>query len=175
MLSSKVKKNEQLDIIKYPNQVLREKAKPVEKITHEIFELAEGMIKTMLKNNGVGLAANQVGALWRLFVVNLKPFEDTPEPAVIINPKILKKEGVIEEEEGCLSFPGLYLHIPRAKKLLLHYQNLFNERVVMEAEGFLARAIQHESDHLDGILFIDYTKEEEQAKVKQYLQSLSQL
>ncbi|MCX7994802.1 MAG: peptide deformylase [candidate division WOR-3 bacterium] len=134
-----------LEIIKYPGQILREKTRPVERITDEIFSLAEKMIETMIRNDGIGLAANQVGSLWRLFVINLKPFEERTEPVVVINPKILKQDGLVEDEEGCLSFPGLFLHIPRYNRLLLHYQNLYNEKIVIEADGLLARAIQHEN------------------------------
>jgi len=159
-------------IIRYPDKVLRQKARPVEKITKEIFDLAESMIKTMFDNDGIGLAANQVGVLWNLFVVNLKPLDDQPEPAVIINPKIIKQEELTEDEEGCLSFPGLFLHIPRYKRLLLHYQNLYNENIVIEADGLVARAIQHEYDHLNGILFIDYVNEKEKDKAEEYLSNL---
>uniref|UniRef100_A0A7V0Z3H0 Peptide deformylase n=1 Tax=candidate division WOR-3 bacterium TaxID=2052148 RepID=A0A7V0Z3H0_UNCW3 len=159
-------------IVRYPDKVLRQKAKPVEKITKEIFDLAESMVKTMFDNDGIGLAANQVGVLWNLFVVNLKPLDDQPEPVVVINPKIIKQEEKIEDEEGCLSFPGLFLHIPRYKRLLLHYQNLYNEKIVIEADGLVARAIQHEYDHLNGTLFIDYVNEKEKDKVKEYLSNL---
>lgn len=159
-------------IVKYPDSILRQKAKPVEKITKEIYNLAESMIETMLNNDGVGLAANQVGALWSLFVVNLKPLEDKPEPVVIINPKIIKIEELVEDEEGCLSFPGLFLQIPRYKRLILHYQNLFNEKIVIEANGLVARAIQHENDHLNGVLFIDYVNEKEKDKLEIYLSNI---
>ncbi len=159
-------------IVKYPDSILRQKAKPVEKITKEIYNLAESMIETMLNNDGVGLAANQVGALWSLFVVNLKPQDDKPEPLVIINPKIIKIEELVEDEEGCLSFPGLFLQIPRYKRLILHYQNLFNEKIVIEADGLVARAIQHENDHLNGVLFIDYVNEKEKDKVEIYLSNI---
>ncbi len=159
-------------IVKYPDKILRQKTKPVEKITREIFDLGESMIKTMLSNDGIGLAANQVGNLWNLFVINLKPFDEKPEPEVIINPQILKKEDLEEDEEGCLSFPGLFLHIPRYKRLILHYQNLYNEKIVIETEGIVARAVQHENDHLNGILFIDYVNDREKVKVEEYLSNI---
>ena len=79
-----------MTIFKYPQEVLRKKAIQIERITREIFEFTEEMIKTMLENDGVGLAANQVGSEWNLFIINLKPFEKTPEPIVVINPKIIK-------------------------------------------------------------------------------------
>jgi len=159
-------------IIKYPKKVLRQKAAPVDKITREIFDLAELMIKTMLENDGVGLAANQVNNLWKLFTINLKPCEDKPEPIIVINPQIIKQEESVEDEEGCLSFPGLFLHIPRFKHIILHYQNLYNEKIIIEVDGLVARAIQHEYDHLNGILFIDYINEKEKEKLDQYLSNL---
>ncbi len=162
-----------MTIIKYPEKVLRKKTAPVQKIDREIFDLAESMVRIMLENDGVGLAANQVNSLWRLFVINLKPCEEKPEPVVVINPQLIKTEDRVEDEEVCLSFPGLYLHIPRFNNIVLHYQNLYNERIVVEANGLLARAIQHEHDHLNGILFIDYVTEKEKEKLNQYLLKLN--
>ncbi len=158
-----------MTIVRYPDKILRQKTRPVDKITDDIFALTESMIETMLNNDGIGLAANQVGSQLRLFVINLRPFDDKPEPAVIINPQILKMEELVEDEEGCLSFPKLFLHIPRYRYLILHYQNLYNEKIVIEADGLLARAIQHEYDHLNGILFVDHIKENEREKLEQYL------
>lgn len=159
-----------MTIIKYPEKVLRQKAKPVDKITREIFDIAEAMTATMLDNDGVGLAANQVGYLLNIFTINLKPFADKPEPIVFINPKIIRlAESEEVDEEGCLSFPGLFLHIPRFNNIVLHYQNLYNEKIIIEAKGLVARAIQHEYDHLNGILFIDYVNKQEKEKLDQYL------
>lgn len=159
-----------MTIIKYPEKVLRQKAKPVDKITREIFDIAEAMTATMLDNDGVGLAANQVGYLLNIFTINLKPFADKPEPIVFINPKIIRlTESEEVDEEGCLSFPGLFLHIPRFNNIVLHYQNLYNEKIIIEAKGLVARAIQHEYDHLNGILFIDYVNKQEKEKLDQYL------
>ncbi len=162
-----------MTIIKYPEKVLRQKAKPVDKITREVFDLAEAMTTTMLENEGVGLAANQVGSLINLFIINLKPFDDKPEPIVAINPRIIKQNEPEEDEEGCLSFPGLFLHIPRYKYIVLHYQNLYNEKIIIEAEGIVARAIQHEYDHLNGVLFIDYVAEKEKERLNEYLSNLN--
>lgn len=164
-----------MTIIKYPNEVLRKKTMPIVKITKDIFELAESMTLTMFENDGIGLAANQVGSHYNLFVVNIKPLDEKPDVIVALNPKIIKQEEIVDDEEGCLSFPGLFLHIPRFKRILLHYQNLYNEKVVIEADGITARAIQHEYDHLNGILFIDYVNEKEKAKVDEYLLNLKQV
>ncbi len=162
-----------MTIIKYPEAVLRQKAKSVNRITSEIFNLAESMITTMLENDGVGLAANQVNSLWRIFIINLRPGEDKPEPIVVLNPLIVKTEEDVEDEEGCLSFPGLYLNVPRFNKVTLHYQNLYNEKVIIETSGLVARAIQHEYDHLNGVLFIDHVTEKDREKLNQYLSNLN--
>lgn len=162
-----------MTIIKYPEKVLRQKAKSIDKITREIFDLTEAMITTMLDNDGIGLAANQVGSLLNIFTLNLKPFADKPEPIAVINPRIIKhNEDTEEDEEGCLSFPGLFLHIPRFKHIVLHYQNLYNEKIIIEADGLIARAIQHEYDHLNGVLFIDYVNQQEKEILNQYLSNL---
>ncbi len=161
-----------MEIVRYPRGILREKARPIGKISDAIFRLADSMISLMVENRGIGLAANQVGELYRLFVINLNPFEDKPELMVVINPKIIDREGIDIDEEGCLSFPGLYLNIPRSRKIRLHMQNLYNERIILDTQGIVARAIQHEIDHLDGILFIDYVSEEEKPKLERYLDGL---
>lgn len=148
---------------------------PVDKITEEIFELSDQMTALMLEQDGVGLAATQVGVLLRLFVINTTPFEDKPTPMTVINPAVIDTDGVTDEEEGCLSFPKLYLHIPRARKVRISMQNLYNERLVFESEDFLARAVLHEIDHLNGILFIDHVKADESAKVTEYVNGLRAL
>ncbi len=138
-----------LKIVKYPDSVLRKKCKEVEEITPEVKKLIEDMAKTMGKNNGVGLAAPQVGILKRIIV-----FETPDGPKGFINPKILKKQKETEiMEEGCLSFPGLFLKIKRAKEIEI--EALDENGGKIKVQGFLARVLQHEIDHLDGILFID--------------------
>ncbi len=160
-----------LKVLKYPNSILRKKAKPVEVISKDIFELVDDMIETMLKEDGLGLAANQVGSLLRIFVINTTPNEETPKPIVVINPEIIDEDGTVIEEEGCLSFPQLYLKIARAGHIRMRTKNLYNEDIVYETNGMLARAIQHEIDHLDGILFIDHVDKTEE-KLKKYLDNL---
>ena len=144
---------------------------PVEKISEDIFELVDNMIETMLKEEGLGLAANQVGSLLRIFVINAAPKEETPKPVALINPEIVEKDGVGIEEEGCLSFPGLYLKLTRAGHVRVRAKNLYNEDILYETNGVLARAIQHEMDHLDGKLFIDYNETEE--NLKKYLDDVN--
>jgi peptide deformylase len=159
----------------YPDPVLREKAKPIERITQEILDLAEGMIRIMTEVDGVGLAANQVGSRERIFVINTTPHEDKPTPVVMINPVIIDHEGSTSEAEGCLSFPELYVTIERAERVCLHAKNIFNETIVYETTGLLARAVQHEVDHLNGVLIIDHVKtDEDREKVEQWQKKVQQ-
>lgn len=161
-----------LKIVKYPESILRNRCVPVEKISKEIIDLADDMIETMKEADGIGLAANQVGSPMRIFALNTTPHEDTPTPSVFINPEILDQEGTIVEEEGCLSFPELYLKITRYEKVRLHANNLYNEDIIYETNGLLARAIQHEIDHLNGVVFIDRAMQEDEQVIKDYLDNL---
>jgi peptide deformylase len=161
-----------LRIFKYPEAILRKRALPVEKISEDIIKLVDNMIETMLKEDGLGLAANQVGSTARIFVLNTTPHEDEPTPEVLINPEIINHEGRVHEEEGCLSFPELFLKIIRYERVRLHAKNLYNEDIVYETNGLMARAVQHEIDHLDGIVFIDRADKEDDPKVQEYLAKL---
>lgn len=135
----------------YPDSVLRKKAKRVFCFDLSLRKLADEMFKTMYENAGVGLAANQIGKLKRVIVVI-----DNGKPNVLINPEIIDKEGFEYELEGCLSFPDLFINIKRASRVVVQYQDLYGIKQLLGAEGRLARTIQHEIDHLDGKLFIDY-------------------
>lgn len=145
-----------LEIITYPNPILRKVAVPVEHITDEIVKLSGNMIERMYLARGAGLAANQVGVTVRLIVLDLQ-LKKNNEPIVIVNPAIVDKgsEDIIEEE-GCLSVPKYFDYVKRLKKVLVKGVELNGEAFEMECEGHLARAFQHEIDHLNGILFIDY-------------------
>ncbi|MDP3996014.1 MAG: peptide deformylase [bacterium] len=139
-----------LEIKKYPNPGLKKRAKEVEGIDGEVRKLVSDMLETMYACQGVGLAAPQVGVQKRVFVT------DTGSgPRVFINPKILKKYGKEYSEEGCLSVPGDFLKIKRAKSLEIEALNLEGKKFKIKASGLLAKAIQQEMDHLDGILIID--------------------
>jgi len=141
-----------LDIITHPNPILRKKSAKIERITNEMKRLVLDMEKTMLERDGVGLAAPQVGENIRLIVVNTKD-----GPIHLINPKITRKSWRKElGEEGCLSIPEVYGKVRRHKKVKAVYQDKNNNRIKIKAEGLLARVIQHEIDHLNGVLFIDY-------------------
>lgn len=155
-------------ILKYPAPVLRERTIPVGKITEDIFELVDTMLETMAAEDGLGLAANQIGSSHRIFVVNAAPGEDKAEPIVCINPVILQQDGEIVDEEGCLSFPDLYLKIGRPGNVRLYAKNLYNEGFVLELSGLMARAAMHEVDHLDGVLFIDRASADDRSKVEKY-------
>jgi len=135
--------------------VLRLKAKPISKITKRHRVLVKDMLETMYHANGVGLAAPQVGVSERLIVIDVGD-----GPIVLFNPQIVAAEGQDRDVEGCLSIPGRSEYITRAAKVKATGINLDGKPVTVEGEGLLARALQHEIDHLDGILFIDYLKEQ---------------
>ncbi|HOJ71155.1 MAG TPA: peptide deformylase [Syntrophorhabdaceae bacterium] len=144
-----------LEIRVYPDRVLRETAKPIDEITDEIIRLSQDMIETMRLARGAGLAANQVGIPIRLIVVELKSGK-VGKPVAIINPEIISSESEEISEEGCLSVPGYYEYINRPKKVSVKGVTIDNAPFQIECEGHLARAFQHEIDHLNGRLFIDY-------------------
>ncbi|PWU00687.1 MAG: peptide deformylase [Candidatus Melainabacteria bacterium] len=140
----------------YPDQVLMEKAKKISRFDASVRKLAQDMLDTMYENNGVGLAAPQVGVSQRIMVIDVSGEDEPNKPIVFINPQIIKKEGELVGLEGCLSFPGVFFEVKRANRIVVRYQNLSGKEVKLEAEGdLLCRAIQHEVDHLDGEIFID--------------------
>ena len=158
-----------MSVIKYPAAILRKRTVPVEKIDEGIFTLVDEMIGTMLSEDGVGLAANQIGSETRIFVLNTALGEGEPKPLVFINPVVLDQHGEIVDEEGCLSFPELYLRIPRPEEVRVYAKSLYNEGFVLDLTGILARAVMHEMDHLNGILFIDRADAAEKEKIDKYL------
>ena len=145
-------------ILPYGTPSLRGKAKEVQKISKKIQTLITDMLETMYANNGVGLAAPQVGEAYRIFVIDTSTGSEPLNPMVFINPKIIKKEGAIVCQEGCLSFPKVYTDVKRYKNVTVKALNRYGKPFILEAKdgSLLARAIQHENDHLDGILFIDH-------------------
>ena len=141
----------------YSDPVLRENALPVQEITDVERKLAEDMLTTMYASPiGVGLAAPQVGILKRLIVIDLDRDDPEGTPLVLFNPKIHSLEGQTIAEEGCLSFPGITADVKRAAKAVVTAQGIDGELIRIEGEDLLSRALQHEIDHLDGILFIDH-------------------
>lgn len=150
-----------LEVREYGDDVLRAKALRIEEIDDEIKDLAKEMFKTCYETDGVGLAAPQVGVSLRMYVLSIPPEnEDTTDrkkytEEVVINPEIISRSGKQIGEEGCLSIPGVYEIVERAEEAVVKYTNLDGEEKEMKGHGLLARAIQHEGDHLDGILFVD--------------------
>lgn len=139
------------NIVKYPDPILREQAKPVTKFNNHLHKLLDDMAETMYEALGVGLAAPQVAILKRVIVVDIG--EGLIE---MVNPEIIEKKGEqISPPEGCLSIPNLSGEVRRAQWIKLHGQDRHGNPIEMEAEGYLARAFQHEVDHLNGVLFID--------------------
>ena len=143
-----------LKILHFPDPRLRKKAVPVTAINADIRKLAYDMLETMYQEGGIGLAATQVNVRKRVVVIDLS--EQRNNPVYLINPKIMHSEGVEEMQEGCLSVPGYYDLVQRAEKVRVRYLNLAGESLEIEADGLLAVCIQHEIDHLNGRLFIDY-------------------
>jgi len=143
--------NDQRPVVKIPNKVLRQKAPELPKITKKTQLLIDDMFRIMKAANGIGLAAPQIGILQRVIVVS----PEGMRPTALINPKIVRREGEGIGEEGCLSIPGLYGNVTRPTAVLVEALDRKGRNVKLELEGLKARVIQHEIDHLDGVLFID--------------------
>ena len=141
----------------YGDEILRKKAFPIQEITEVERKLAEDMLVAMYAApNGIGLAAPQVGVLKRLIVIDVNRNDPASRPLMLINPEIESLEGESIAEEGCLSIPDVTADIKRAEKAVVTALNMDGEEIRVEGEGFLARALQHEIDHLNGVLFIDH-------------------
>lgn len=147
-----------LTIVKYPHPALTTPAKPVVDFDDALHALLEDMAETMYAARGVGLAANQVAVLKRVLLIDTAKDDDPPALLEIINPEIIERDGKITWEEGCLSFPGLYEKIDRAAHVKVRYQDRFGETQEIEGEGLLGVALQHEIDHIDGIVFTERQK-----------------
>ncbi len=143
-------------ILHYPDPRLREKAKPVETITDELRQLTEDMAETMYDAPGVGLAAPQIGESHRIFVVDIASDDEPSDLRVFVNPEITKREGKQSFNEGCLSFPDINEDIERAEKITVHALDVDANPFELTADGLFAVAIQHEFDHLEGVLMIDH-------------------
>jgi peptide deformylase len=143
-----------LSILEFPDRRLRRVARPVDEVTEKERQLAADMLETMYEARGIGLAATQVNEGIRLVVMDLSESRD--EPRVFINPEIVDRQGTQTCEEGCLSVPGIYAEVERAESVRVKALGLDGEPFELEAEGLLAVCIQHEIDHLDGKVFVDY-------------------
>lgn len=159
-----------LPIYLYGSEVLRKKAKPVQKLDDAVIRLMYDLAETMHRANGIGLAATQVGDLHRMLVVDVSAIErgsrdedegeeadHDPESKVLVmmNPEIKQAEGTITMEEGCLSIPDLRAEVDRPEKITIKYRDVNFNEAELTADGLLARVIQHEADHLDGVMFVD--------------------
>ncbi len=147
-------------VLKYGDPILREPAKEVHKISKKIQVLISDLIDTMYVENGVGLAAPQVGESLRVFVIDVSPANEPANPIVFVNPKIIKKSGAICSNESCLSFPKAFADVRRYENVTIKALDRHSKPFVLEAKDgtLLVRAIQHEFDHLDGVLFIDHVR-----------------
>lgn len=172
-----------LEIVKYGAKVLREKAESVTAITPALQHLAVDMIETMHHARGVGLAAQQVGRLERLCVIDIPEDCDDEEdaafnapiqmPLVLFNPEIVACEGSVKDKEGCLSFPKIGGSIVRAAQVTCQYTDMGGVAQIITARGYLARALQHEIDHLNGILYIDHMTAVERLQYSAKLKKLA--
>ncbi len=144
-----------LEIVKYPDPILKQKTQPVGQIDENIRRLVADMAETMYSAPGVGLAAPQVGSSWRIAVLDVTKADEPKSLIVLINPAIVAAEGECTWEEGCLSIPDCNEEVKRQKKVCVRFQNLDGEEKTLVGEDLLGVALQHEIDHLDGILFID--------------------
>ena len=161
----------------YGDPVLREKAEPVADIDDEVRRLAADMLETLADAEGVGLAGPQVGESRRLIVVHppADRGENREEPRVLVNPQVVQSDGPqVSGEEGCLSIPGIYEDVKRKERVRVKAVDLDGDEVELEADGWIARILQHEIDHLDGVLFIDRIGPMRRALLKKRLRELQE-
>jgi len=155
-------------VLKYGEESLRQPSKDVHKVSNKIKDLVKDLFDTMYTNNGVGLAAPQIGVNYRVFVVDVSTGDEPLKPMVFINPKFIKKSGAFESDEGCLSFPEVYTKVRRYKNVTIKALDSKGRSFILEANGgtLLTKALQHEFDHLDGVLFIDHARDIDDANEK---------
>lgn len=159
-------------IKKYGSDILRQVAEPIEEITDEIRQLANEMLKAMYDSEGVGLAAPQIGVSKRIIVLDIDPYDPSCEPIALINPEIVERTGKEDSEEGCLSVPDVRGEVKRSENVTVEALNLDGKKVRIEATDLLARAIQHEIDHLNGVLFVDHLGRLKQQLIKKQLRKI---
>ncbi len=167
-----------LEIYTFPDPILRKQTKAVTVFDHELETTTQSMLETMYVSSGIGLAAIQAGILKQIIVVDLKSGEEDitqREPHVFINPKIVKQSGTTFSEEGCLSVIEFRGEIQRAEKIIVEYQDVTGKLQKMEAEEMMSICLQHEIDHLNGVLFIDHLPLLKQKMVKKRLTKLAKV
>jgi peptide deformylase len=155
-------------ILEFPDQRLRTRAQPVTKFDAELGQLIDDLFETMYAAPGIGLAATQVDVHRRVLVIDVS--EARNEPLVFINPEILSREGVEETEEGCLSVPGIFDEVKRAAKVRVRFQDRTGAVLERDLDGVLAVCIQHEMDHLEGKLFVDYLSDLKRQRIRKKLE-----
>ncbi len=162
-----------LKVLHYPDPNLRKQARPVAAIDDRIRQLAADMLETMYEENGIGLAATQVNVQQRVVVIDLSAERNSP--IYLINPEILESRGSEEMEEGCLSVPDYFDVVERAEWIRFRYQDLKGDTVEQETDGLLAVCVQHEIDHLNGRLFVDYLSSLKRKRVEKKLEKRQKL
>ena len=162
----------ELSIIQYPHPTLRVRSKPIRRVNKELRDMAAQMLDLMYEAEGVGLAANQVNLPIRMFVANPSGERGDGEELVLLNPELQMPKGNVSGQEGCLSLPGVFGQVKRPKSIRLSAYDLKGNPIDRVVDGFLARVIQHENDHLDGVMFFDRMTEEAQRELEDQLHEL---
>ncbi|MGJ0516201.1 MAG: peptide deformylase [Methylomicrobium sp.] len=162
-----------LTILEFPDERLRKKAEKVQAVDDSIRQLVDDMFETMYESRGVGLAATQVNVHRRVIVMDVS--EEKNDPLCLINPEIVEKDGVEESEEGCLSVPGFFEKVRRAEHVRVKALNRNGQPFELEARDLLAVCIQHEMDHLDGKLFVDYLSPLKRQRIKKKLEKIHKM
>jgi peptide deformylase len=160
-------------IVLAPDPVLKAKAKPVDRVDDGVRALMNDMLESMYASQGVGLAANQIGILQRVLVMDVAPKDEAPQPMKMANPEIIaKSEETAVNQEGCLSLPDFYADIERPARVTVRYLDENNEQKTLDADGWLAVCVQHEIDHLDGVLFVDHLSALKRGMILRKMQKL---
>ncbi|GAB6043956.1 peptide deformylase [Endothiovibrio diazotrophicus] len=159
-----------LNVLHFPDPRLRNRAKPVEQVDAGIRRLIGDMFETMYDAPGIGLAATQVDVAKRVVVIDVS--EEKDQPLALVNPEILERDGTEDHEEGCLSVPGIYEKVTRAERVKVRALDRDGNPFELEADGLLAICIQHEIDHLDGKLFVDYLSPLKRERIRKKLEKL---
>jgi peptide deformylase len=162
-----------LTILEFPDERLRKKAAVVKSVDDAVRKLADDMLETMYQSRGVGLAATQVDVHQRVIVLDVS--EDKSAPLYLINPEIIAKDGVEESEEGCLSVPGFFEKVRRAEHIKVRALNRDGQAFEFDARDLLAVCVQHEMDHLDGKLFVDYLSPLKRQRIKKKLEKIHKM
>jgi len=164
-----------IELVEFPHPALLRRTSPLVRIDDDLCDAIDQMFEIMYDAVGVGLAANQVGLPYRLFIVNLEANPDSCEELVFINPTLSRPRGTALQEEGCLSLPGLRMDVRRPEKVVLEAWTLEGEQVRLDIDGFLARVVQHEFDHLEGRLFTDRLPEAAALEARRVLDTMHEV